>query len=210
MATLQKKLNNLREELMQAFKQLIAGLALLVAGAAIAQEQAPEMTPEEQQMWAAFEASMVPGEPHAFLAKQEGEFVATVKSFEDPSGEPEISESMVVRSMELGGRVLREEWTGTVMGMPFKGVGRTGYDNVTGRFWSTWTDNLSTGLFVAYGKRLEDGSLEFKGEMPDPISGGMVPTRSVAKHGDAVEVMDMYRMMGDEEVRIMNFELRRR
>jgi len=185
-------------------------IAMLGGSIATAQEQAPEMTPEEQQMWAAFEASMTPGDPHDFLAGQAGEFVATVKSFEDPSGEPEVSESMVVREMELGGRVLREEWSGTVMGMPFKGVGRTGYDNVTDRYWSTWTDNLSTGLFVAYGERLEDGSLEFNGEMPDPVSGAMIPTRSVAKHGDDVETMDMYRMMGDQEVHIMNFELRRK
>ena len=28
----------------------------------------------------------------------------------------------------------------------FTGVGRTGYDNVTGRYWSTWTDTMSTGV----------------------------------------------------------------
>jgi len=42
------------------------------------------------------------------------------------------------------------------------------------------------------------------------MSGGMVPTRSVARHGDDVETMDMYRTLGGEEVRIMAFELHRR
>lgn len=188
-----------------------AVIALFVCCSALAQEGAPaEMTTEEQAMWAAFEASMTPAEPHAMLAQQAGEFTATVSSYAEPGAEPEISESMVVRNMELGGRVLREEWTGTVMGMPFKGIGRTGYDNVTGRYWSTWTDNLSTGLFIAYGKELGDGSMEFLGEMPDPMSGEMVPTRTVGRYGGAVETMDMYRSLGDEEVLVMRFELRRK
>lgn len=192
-------------------KILFVCVGLLACSQAFAQESAPaEMTPEEEAMWAAFEASMTPGGPHAMLAEQAGEFTALVKSYEDPSGEPAISESTVVRTMELGGRVLREEWSGTVMGMPFRGIGRTGYDNVTGRYWSTWTDNLSTGLFIAYGEELEDGSLEFLGEMPDPVSGEMIPTRSVGRYGEAVETMDMYRTVGDDEVLVMRFELRRR
>lgn len=188
-----------------------AGLVLLVMSAASAQEGGTaEMTPEEQAMWAAFEASMTPAGPHAFLAEQTGEFTAIVKAYEDPDGEPDISESTVVRQMELGGRVLREEWSGTTMGIPFEGIGRTGYDNVTDRYWSTWTDNLSTGLFIAYGERLDDGSLEFMGEMPDPMTGDMVPTRSVGRYGEEVETMEMYRTVGDEEMLIMRFELRRR
>ncbi len=189
----------------------VAGLLLAALQPCIAQEGAPaEMTPEEQAMWAAFEASMTPGDPHALLEAQAGEFTALVKSYAGPGADPEISESRVVREMELGGRVLREEWSGTVMGMPFTGIGRTGYDNVTGRYWSTWTDNLSTGLFVAYGEQLDDGSLEFIGEMPDPMTGSMEPTRSVARYGDDIETMDMYRMVGDDEVLVMHFELRRR
>lgn len=192
-------------------KFLVVWPVALACSAAFAQEGTPaEMTPQEQAVWAAFEASMTPGDPHAMLAEQTGKFTATVKSYEDPSGEPQVSESTVVRTMELGGRVLREEWSGTVMGMPFTGIGRTGYDNVTDRYWSTWTDNISTGLFVAYGEQLDDGRLEFIGEMPDPMSGGMVPTRSVARYGDGIETMDMYRRIGDDDVLVMRFELRRR
>ena len=35
-----------------------------------------------------------------------------------------------------------------MMGMPFEGIGRTGYDNVTGKYWSTWIDNMSTGCYL--------------------------------------------------------------
>lgn len=191
-----------------------AGGLCLVVLAASANAQPDEegmagMSAEEAAMMAAFQASMTPGEPHAWLAEQTGQYAAVVRSWDGPDSEPVSSEASVVRTMELGGRVLREEWTGTVMGMPFNGVGRTGYDNVTERYWSTWTDNLSTGLFIAHGQRRDDGSFEFHGEMPDPRSGTMIPTRSVATHGDEVERMDMYQTIDGEEVRVMAFELRR-
>ena len=53
--------------------------------------------------------------------------------------------------MGLDGRVLIEEVTSSMMGMPFTGHGMTGYDNVTGKYWSTWTDSMSTGLMVSEG-----------------------------------------------------------
>lgn len=198
-----------------SFKHLIGwgGLCLVALTAAASAQQSEEamagMTAEEAAMMAAFQASMTPGEPHAWLAEQSGEYNALVRSWDDPDSEPQTSRSRVVRTMELGGRVLREEWTGTVMGMPFSGVGRTGYDNVTERYWSTWTDNLSTGLFISHGQRHVDGSLEFHGEMPDPRSGAMIPTRSVATHADGTERMEMYQTVDGEEMRVMVIELQR-
>lgn len=188
-----------------------AALAVLLLPLLAIAQDPPSADPGEAMM-AAFQASMTPGEQHAMLAGKVGRFTATVKSFEDPSGEPVVSESEVVRTMELGGRVLHETWTGEVMGMPFEGIGRTGYDNVTGRFWTTWTDNLSTGLFLGYGDWDPAGlAMEFHGQMPDPMTGTMIDTRSVAwDTGDGVEHMAMFREMGGQEVKIMEFELRRR
>jgi hypothetical protein len=45
------------------------------------------------------------------------------------------------REMALDGRVLMEELTSSMMG----------YDNVTGKYWSTWTDSMFTGLMVSEG-----------------------------------------------------------
>ncbi len=182
-----------------------AGLLALTVRA----QDPADMSPEEQAMMAAFQASMTPGEPHAFLGRQVGHYTAVVKNFEDPSGEPSLSESTVTRALELGGRVLREEWTGSVMGMDFVGVGRTGYDNVTKRYWTTWTDNLSTGLFIAYGDWNEGrDALVFEGEMPDPLTGEMVGTKSVSTYEDGgAERMTMFRMIDGEPVKIMEFEI---
>lgn len=186
--------------------------AIIAISASAQAPDATDMSAEEAAMMAAFQASLTPGEPHERLASLTGEYTGTVKSYESPDLPPEVSESAVSRTMELDGRVMREEWTGSVMGMPFHGIGRTGYDNVTQRYWTTWTDNLSTGLFVGYGSwDAERDALVIEGEMPDPVSGEMIATRSEATYGEGgAEQMRMYRVVDGEPVLMMEFDLARR
>jgi hypothetical protein len=47
--------------------------------------------------------------------------------------------------MIMDGRVMVEDVTSSMMGMPFKGQGMRGYDNVSGKYWGTWVDSMSTG-----------------------------------------------------------------
>ncbi|MEM9304407.1 MAG: DUF1579 domain-containing protein [Pseudomonadota bacterium] len=189
---------------------LAAGLFAVTAVYADGHEG--KMSAEEAAMMAALEASMTPGKEHEWLASLVGEFDAEVKTYTAPGAPPEIAQSKVVRTVELDGRVLHEVWTGSVMGMPFTGIGRLGYDNVTKRYWTTWTDNISTGLFIGYGQW--DKSRErliFEGEMPDPMSGQMVPTRSVATYPDENrETMLMYENSTGTERLTMEFSLTRR
>jgi len=64
-----------------------------------------------------------------------------------------------------------------MMGVPFVGLGRTGYDNVTDRYWTTWTDTMSTGVIVMYGDcDAETSTYVFEGMGMDPLL-GEVPTR---------------------------------
>jgi hypothetical protein len=43
----------------------------------------------------------------------------------------------------MGGRFLGQRYTGSMMSAPFEGVGYTGYDNVTKKYWGTWIDRMS-------------------------------------------------------------------
>lgn len=61
---------------------------------------------------------------------------------------------------------------------PFNGLGHTGYDNVTGQYWSTWTDNMMTGVAVLYGNWDDTGQVwVFEGKAPDPMAGKLIPMR---------------------------------
>jgi hypothetical protein len=63
------------------------------------------------------------------------------------------------------------------MGMPFTGQSMTGYDNVSGKYWATWIDSMSTGMMVSRGTCAADRSCEFVGTYNDPIQGGPVESR---------------------------------
>ncbi|MCP4246728.1 MAG: DUF1579 domain-containing protein, partial [bacterium] len=105
-------------------------------------------------------------------------------------------EGKAVRTMILGGRVLEERFSGPGMGgPPFEGLGHTGYDNITGRYWSTWIDNMMTGVAFSYGSRDDAGKTWlFEGEAPDPMAGQLIPMR-IEGHTDedGREISEFYR-----------------
>lgn len=168
---------------MNTFKRSM--LTLLVAAVlgsqALAQEpaEAPEMDSEQQAMMQAWMEAGMPGDPHAMLADQAGNWTAEMEIFMDPDAPPATTTYQVERSMEMDGRVLNEEWSGEWMGMEFHGKSRTGYDNVKEQYWSTWSDNMSTALMVSHGSRHEDGSIHLAGSYPDPMTGKTIQSRFV-------------------------------
>ncbi len=168
-------------------------------------DAAAEASAAEAAMMEAMQRAAAVNAPHRRLAEMAGTFQATMQSWGDPSAPPMESVMQVRREMTLGGRVIEEHWTGEVMGMEFHGIGRTGYDNVTGRYWSTWTDNSSTGLFVSYGEWDEEKQqFVFNGDAIDPVSGKVLPTRMISYFpDDNTEAMVMYQEMDGEEVQTM-------
>ena len=201
---------------MNSIKQSIATLATVSALAsplAFAQEPdgMPEMDEEQAAMMQAWMDAATPSEPHARLAGQVGSWSADMEIFMDPDAPPVTTTYQVRRSMELGGRVLHEEWSGEWMGQTFAGIGRTGYDNITDQYWSTWSDNMSTALMVSHGTRHEDGSVHMTGSYPDPISGGTIKSRFVWSFPDEnTERMEAFETReGEEEYLNMRMLTRR-
>ena len=85
------------------------------------------------------------------------------------------------------------------MGMPFAGYGRTGYDNVKGEYWSTWTDNMSTGVMVFSGRYDEANErYEFSGSYVNPMTKQIVSTRSVSTEPE--EGMEMYELHNGQKI----------
>jgi hypothetical protein len=164
-----------------------------------------QMSPEQMAMMKAWEEAMTPGPEHEKLASMAGDWSLEVKSWMDPAAPPEVSQATAHREMILGGRVLSEHVNGTMMGQPFEGMGTTGYDNVTDKYWGTWIDNMGTGMMLSSGTYDADSkSMNMTGEFPDPTTGGMKSVRMVVRHeSDDREVMEMYEMRGEEEVKTM-------
>lgn len=160
--------------------------------AGLAQEPAPEQVPEAEdsppsaaqpsrnEVLEAWTDAWTPGEAHARLAAREGVWKLTTRTWGDPSEEPVVTETTAVRQMILGGRCLQERVMGEVQGFPFESLGHLGYDNVTGRWWSTWMDTLSTAVVVTSGTRdPRSREIVLTGEYADPLTGKPRKVRSV-------------------------------
>ena len=83
--------------------------------------------------------------------------------------------------MQLDGRVLVENYSGSMMGMPFTGHSMMGYDNVTGTYWSTWTDSMSTGMMMSEGTCNAKMACTLTGSWNDPITKGPKTVRMTTR-----------------------------
>lgn len=188
----------------------LAALATFVlvfglAGPAAAQEEGHAPSEAEQTaMMEAWQKAMTPGPQHAWLAEGVGEYEVTLRMWEGP-GEPTVHTATAVREMTMDGRHLEERLEGRIMGMPFTGVGLTGYDNVTGTWWSSWYDNMSTSLTVLEGEvDMEAGTSTWSGEASDAMAGGATPMRIEARREGGKEINEFYMTVpGGEMARTM-------
>jgi len=142
----------------------LCGVMLISATTPLAYGSEPT---DEAAAMEAWQKAATPGEVHAFLAKKSGKWKITGKMWMAPGTDPVVSESTAVAEMILGGRFLKEEMKGTSMGMPFEGLGITGYDNTTGIVTSVWYDNMGTVTSMFTGKYETPGEpLELTGHIP--------------------------------------------
>ena len=157
-------------------------LAAVLAAPVLAQEgEMPQMTPEQQAEMEAYMKAGQLGPEHEMMAKDVGTWDVAVTSWMAPGAPPIESKGVAVRTLHLGGRVMHEEFTGDMMGTPFTGLGRSGYDNVSAKHWSTWTDSMSTGIMVSEGECDASSTCTFVGTYNDPVKGGPVTSRFVVK-----------------------------
>jgi len=155
----------------------VAVLATALALPALAQEATQQMTPEQEAMMAAYAAAGAPGKQHEWLASTAGDYDLSIRSWDAPGSEPSEESGTATRSMALGGRVLVEQVSASAYGQPFQGHGMTGYDNASGKWWSTWNDSMSTGIMVSEGDCDDEGACTFQGSWTDPVSKQRVTAR---------------------------------
>jgi hypothetical protein len=160
-----------------------AAATVLLAVSAPAQEapKVPEMTPEQQAEMEVYMKAATPGAPHRMLASRVGSYDLKIKSWAEPGGPPVEESGTAKRTMILGGRVLVEDVTSTMMGEPYTGHGMTGYDNVTGKYWSIWMDTMGTGMMVSEGTCDAQEVCSYKGSWNDPVRKGPVEARTTTR-----------------------------
>ena len=168
-------------------------LSLLAALPVLAQDAPPKMSPEEAAMMQAYQEAGTPGAPHAALAKMAGTYDLSIRSWHAPGAPPTVEAGTATRSMVLGGRVMVEEVQSQMHGQPFTGHGMHGYDNVSGKHWSTWNDSMSTGVMVSEGDCSDDGACTFTGSWNDPVTKGKINARMTTRWtSPEVQLFEMF------------------
>jgi hypothetical protein len=171
----------------------LTALALATALPVLAQDAPSKMSPEQAAMMQAYQQAGALGPQHAALAKTAGNYDLTIRSWEAPGAPPTVETGTATRTMILGGRVLAEEAHSQMHGQPFTGHGMQGYDNVSGKSWSTWNDSMSTGLMVSEGTCDDKGACTFNGSWNDPVTKGKINARMTTRWtSPTVEVFEMY------------------
>jgi len=117
--------------------------------AARAPKRAKSMSQEAMmELW---QKAATPGKWHAALEPMVGSFNARTTMVMNKGGEPSVSEGTSENRWVLGGRHLEQVYRGTAMGMPFEGIGFTGFENVKKRYVGVWMDSFGTGLMYSRG-----------------------------------------------------------
>ncbi len=114
--------------------------------AAAAQPGKPSM----EEMMAAMEKAATPGKEHEMLKVFEGEWDAEMTMIMEGMP-PSTMKGKATFTMELGGRAIKQVYNAKSEMGEFTGIGFSGYDNVSKRWWSNWMDNWSTSCMMMYG-----------------------------------------------------------
>jgi hypothetical protein len=124
--------------------------------------------PTEEEMMAAWQAASTPGEGHRRLDPIVGTFKTRTSFTMAPGAPPQVSEGTSEHAWALGGRYVEQRYSGQAMGMPFEGLGYTGYDNAQKKYVGTWMDTFGTGFMHSFGTgRPSKDAMTFEAESID-------------------------------------------
>jgi hypothetical protein len=166
----------------------------------------------QAEMMAKMAKAATPGPQHAMLAKMAGDWDCTAKYQMDPSQPMQEEKTSSSITTLMDGRYVQETASGQMMGAPFNGMGIYGYDNVIGKYVSTWIDNMGTGIMKSEG--VADGNkINWVGTMSDPMTGKVSKARMVTTiTDDDHHTMEMYGVPpgGKKEMKMMTLEYSRK
>jgi hypothetical protein len=162
-----------------------------------------------QKAWMAY---MTPGPIHQMIAKSDGDWKGDVSMWMAPGAPPTKSTADCTNKMIMGGRYQESKYKGTMMGMPFEGMGLMAYDNARKVFLSSWIDNMGTGMMNMEGVWDDNTkSITFTGKSVDPMTGKDMDFKEVFKLiDDNTQEMAMYTQMNGQEFKTMEIRLTRK
>lgn len=185
-------------------------LACTIAEPAFAEDSgAAKMSKEQQQMMAAYERMGAVGPEHKQLAYFVGDWDSKTTMWMDPSAPPQTSAGKSHSTAIMGGRYIETRFDGVAMGQPFTGRGVLGFDNLKGKYFSTWIDSMSTAFWLSYGSYdSAKKAYTYHGSMDDPMKPGAgTPVRVVVRIVDSTHYsFEWYEKHAGKEAKTMQID----
>ncbi len=152
-----------------------------------------------------------PGPQHEMLASYVGNWAVDGKMWMAPGTDPMPMVATAKTESLMGGRYIVEAFKSDFMGQPFEGRLVQGYDNITGKFWSMWSDSMSTGYSISHGTETSPGHIEYVGTATDILTpSGRSVRMTTTDNGDGTYTMRMYDTReGTEEFQVMELNYKR-
>jgi len=153
---------------------------------------------------------MTPGDMQKILAVANGKWSEDITLWMAPGQPPSKSTGIVDYKMILGGRYQQGNITASFNGMPYEAVSITGYDNMKKLFFSSYVDNMGTGVLNMEGPYdAATKTITLTGTELDPVTGKEMKMRETLRMvDDYTEVTAMYDITGGKETKIMEITLK--
>lgn len=157
----------------------LVGVSISSAGQAFSQEnkvrgkEDAKPAADMQEMMKKWMEIATPGDAHKQLDQFVGKWETVTRMWwEGPARPPAESKGASEIKWIMDGRFLLEESSGQMMGMPYRGMGITGYDNFKKKYVVSYIDNMGTAMYTGEGK-FDQGSkvLTSYGKMDEPMTG---------------------------------------
>lgn len=147
------------------------------AAAPTTQPSMEEMQQEMMEKWMQF---ATPGMHHGLLEQRVGHWNHKVRIWHSPDTPPAESTGTTETKMIMGGRYLMDMSEGSFEGQPFQGLGLAGYDNLKQKYFSTWLDNMGTGIMIAEGDVDDTGRVfTYQCTYSCPMTGGIKHSKTI-------------------------------
>ena len=188
---------------------LSGALALSFGASGADKASAPQPTKEQQEMMAAYQRMAEVRQEHKQLDYFVGDWTSSTTMWMDSKTPPQKSAGKVHTQAIFGGRYIEVDMEGAMNDATYHGRGYMGFDNIAGKFFNTWMDDMSTGFWFAYGTYDKaTQTYTFHGQMDDPMkAGGKVAVREVMHIVDPKHyVFEWYETRGGKEAKTLQVD----
>jgi len=167
-----------------------------------AEKAAQPAAPTEAEMKAMMDQMMALAPEHAHLKQYLGTWTTETTWSE---GDVEHKSAGTATFTEVyGGRYVKSEMQGEMMGAPFTGSMLIGYNKNQKKFEGTWIDSWSTQVFMFTGTADSTGKvITTSGMMDDPMSGQSMMSKQVTTFKGDVMTFEMYGTHDGQEMKMM-------